>query len=76
MRCGFSNPVKVKLPAPAINVKCGFSHTCVQLISEELYSWGLGDYGSSGNWRIQVKRDSNQSTLEKKNCSLFLRSHA
>lgn len=55
MRCGSSNPVKVKLPAPAISVKCGFSHTCVQLINEELYSWGLGDYGALGTGEFKSR---------------------
>ena len=31
VRCNSSNPFKVKLTAPAVKVKCGFSHTCVQL---------------------------------------------
>jgi len=41
-------PTKVKLNAKAIKVKCGFSHVCVQLSNDELYAWGLGDYGSLG----------------------------
>lgn len=43
-----NNPTKVKLNARPIKVKCGFSHVCVQLINEELYSWGLGEYGTLG----------------------------
>ena len=41
-------PAKVKLTARAVKIKCGFSHVCVQLANEELYAWGLGDYGSLG----------------------------
>ena len=31
VKCTSNNPFKVKLSSPAIKVKCGFSHTCVQL---------------------------------------------
>ena len=50
-----SNPAKVKLPAPAIRLKCGFSHVCVQLANEELYAWGLGDYGSLGTGEFRSR---------------------
>jgi alpha-tubulin suppressor-like RCC1 family protein len=48
LKCNSSSPFKVKLSAPAAKVKCGFSHTCVQLNNEEMYAWGLGDYGALG----------------------------
>ncbi len=47
-RCPSNNPARVKLNSAAIKIKCGFSHTCVQLSNEELYAWGLGDYGALG----------------------------
>lgn len=50
-----NNPVKVKLTSPAIKVKCGFSHTCVQLANDDLYSWGLGDYGALGTGEFKSK---------------------
>ena len=31
VRCNSNNPFKVKLSTSAVRVKCGFSHTCVQL---------------------------------------------
>lgn len=34
VRCSVANPFKIKLPAAAVKVKCGFSHTCVQLANE------------------------------------------
>jgi alpha-tubulin suppressor-like RCC1 family protein len=43
-----NTPAKVKLNTRAVKIKCGFSHVCVQLVNDELYSWGLGDYGSLG----------------------------
>lgn len=48
VQCSLSNPYKVRLPAPAVKVKCGFSHSCVQLSNGELWAWGLGDYGALG----------------------------
>ena len=30
-QCSLNNPLKVNLPGQCIKVKCGFSHTCVQL---------------------------------------------
>lgn len=48
-------PVKVKLSAKAVKVKCGFSHVCVQLANEELYCWGLGDYGCLGSGEFKSK---------------------
>lgn len=50
-----SNPVKVKLPTSVIKAKCGFSHTCVQLINQELYAWGLGDYGALGTGEFKSR---------------------
>lgn len=29
-----ANPAKVKLPARAVTIKCGFSHVCVQLSND------------------------------------------
>lgn len=48
-------PAKVKLPARAVRVRCGFSHVCVQLANDELYAWGLGDYGSLGTGEFKSK---------------------
>lgn len=48
LRVPLSHPALVKLPAKAIKIKCGFSHSCVLLENNELYAWGLGDYGSLG----------------------------
>jgi alpha-tubulin suppressor-like RCC1 family protein len=44
----FQNPIRVQLSDRAIRIKCGFSHVCVMLENKQLYSWGLGDYGSLG----------------------------
>lgn len=41
-KCTIQNPLLVKLNARAVKVKCGFSHVVVQLINDEIYSWGLG----------------------------------
>lgn len=49
LKFAIHSPVQVKLPARARSVKCGFSHVCVQLANDEVYAWGLGDYGSLGN---------------------------
>jgi alpha-tubulin suppressor-like RCC1 family protein len=54
-RFSISNPAKVKLSAPVFKVKCGFSHTCVQLINQELYAWGLGDYGALGTGEFKSR---------------------
>ena len=34
MSCPITSPLKIKLPSPALKVKCGFSHTCVQLTND------------------------------------------
>jgi alpha-tubulin suppressor-like RCC1 family protein len=54
-RYTLSSPCTVKLPAPAVRVKCGFSHTCVQLTNDELYAWGLGDYGALGTGEFKSR---------------------
>ncbi len=54
-KSSITNPVKVKLPAKAIRVKCGFSHVCVILSNDELYSWGLGDYGALGTGEFKSR---------------------
>jgi alpha-tubulin suppressor-like RCC1 family protein len=55
LKCGLTNPLKVKLNSRAIKVKCGFSHACVQLSNDELYSWGLGDYGALGTGEFKSR---------------------
>lgn len=54
-KCSINNAVKVKLNSRAIRVKCGFSHVCVQLSNDELYSWGLGDYGALGTGEFKSR---------------------
>lgn len=49
------NPIKVKLPEKAVKIKCGFSHTCVVLKNKDVYSWGLGDYGTLGIGEFKSK---------------------
>lgn len=55
VRCSAASPFKVKLPASAVKVKCGFSHSCVQLSNDELYAWGLGDYGALGTGEFKSR---------------------
>lgn len=54
-RCTSTNPFKVKLTAPASKVKCGFSHTCVQLANDDIFAWGLGDYGALGTGEFKSR---------------------
>ena len=49
LKLGINSAAKIKLNARAVKVKCGFSHVCVKLSNDELYSWGLGDYGALGS---------------------------
>jgi hypothetical protein len=44
----YNSPVKVQLKAVAKDIKSGFSHICVQTESNDIYSWGLGEYGALG----------------------------
>eukprot|EP00004_Rigifila_ramosa_P020451 TRINITY_DN5302_c0_g1_i2.p1 TRINITY_DN5302_c0_g1~~TRINITY_DN5302_c0_g1_i2.p1 ORF type:complete len:1197 (-),score=194.44 TRINITY_DN5302_c0_g1_i2:914-4504(-) len=64
---GFSNnigddagempPSAVAIAGPAAQVACGFYHTCVLLLSNQLYCWGNGGSGQLGNGG-----DDNQAT--------------
>jgi X-linked retinitis pigmentosa GTPase regulator len=60
------SPCKVKLPTRATKVKCGFSHACVQLANDELYAWGLGDYGSLGTGEFKSKATPTKVLLKGK----------
>ena len=47
-KCMYNNPVKVMLNAVAKDIKSGFSHICVQTENNDIYAWGLGEYGALG----------------------------
>lgn len=55
MKCLYHSPVRVRLEGKAKEIKSGFSHTIVQLENNDVYAWGLGEYGSLGVGEFRSK---------------------